>query len=128
MSDKIQYKENAILFMQITAPKYGEPLGNDVKAATGILGGSAMISPSKTGSMLSLIGAGGWYSVAVGAVLGVYQTGSVAWNRAITTSYCRDSTMTTDFLGGSGGCTVVRVTDYDMSSLRQYCNVIESIP
>ena len=58
------------------------------------------------------------------AIAGVYQQGSVAYNRAITAGYCSDTLTGPE---AREGCSVVRTANYDAESISQYCKNIESI-
>lgn len=127
----LQNHELSILFMQISAPKYGESLLNILK--TGLYGGAAagVLAPSKTFKVVRSVSAvctkNPYVAVACGAVLvaaGVYQVNSVAANRAISASACGDVSVGAE---ARDGCSVVRIENYDKDSIKQYCSVIESI-
>jgi len=119
-------KETAVLFMQITGPpSHIRGISNYLDASFGVGVASLVTAPIITAKIaLSPVV---W---AVWAIGGVYQQGSIAYNRAVTASYCGDvPTSTSDSESGSkAGCSVVRTTNYDVEDILQYCEAIESIP
>ena len=122
-------EELAVLFMQISAPKEVEVWKNLGKVALGGLGIAAVSTPKKAFSSVKTAGTfcanpkGALVCAAVGIVAGGVVHFNVAHNRAVTASKCENE------LVGSGersGCSVVRVTNYNVSEISQYCSVIES--
>jgi hypothetical protein len=111
--------ETAVLVMQITAPEHGTSLKNAV-GATAV--GTTVVSRGKIWALASkhpLV------TAVTGVVLLGYQQGSVTYNRAVTASHCDDISIGSE---ARSGCTVVRTTNYEVSDILQYCDVIESIP
>jgi hypothetical protein len=127
-----QLKETAVLFMQISAPKQLESAKNIGEMVLGGTAAGFFVAPTKSIGAATSIGklctSNGILALICGGVLAasaVYQQGSVAYNRAVTSGYCGDISMGTD---ARNGCSVVRTTNYDASSISDYCKVIESIP
>jgi len=116
-------KENAVLFMQIVSPKHGESLKNGVAAIGLSMGASFVLAPTTTVKVMKSLTS--WWTLAVLAIAGVYQQGSVAYNRAVTAGYCSDVMTGQD---AREGCSVVRTTNYDVAGISSYCQNIESIP
>jgi hypothetical protein len=117
----------AIMFMQISSPEYSQVIKKDLNTffgvtltVSGILG-----SPKAIYSTVKSLAKGGWYTVAIAAIVGGIQMGNVAYNRVLTAGYCGDISTGTE---ARTGCSVVRAVDYDLPSISQYCVNIESIP
>jgi len=118
-------EELSIMFMQITAPIYTKVISNTLKTA-GIGIGSAFLTAPVVATKAVGAAVSGWYvTLTLGAILGIYQYGSVGHNRAVTAGYCGDIS-TGD--KARDGCSVVRTVNYDVEDLSHYCSVIESIP
>jgi len=115
-----QNPEVAVVFMQIHVTDLSTVLRNDAIAA-GVLFASA---PATTVKVLS-----SGYGAAAAIILGLaaigYQTYNTFNNYEIATGYCGDMMWGKD---PSYGCSAVRVVNYNLESLKTYCNVIESIP
>jgi hypothetical protein len=117
-------KESAILFMQIDSPEHGRTFLTSVGTVLGI----DLISKGFFGKAVvtsSLRSVGAKVGIPILALFGVYQQGSVAYNRAVAAGYCGDIKYGSE---AREGCSAVRVTNYDLGSIRNYCQVIESIP
>jgi hypothetical protein len=113
-------QESAIVFMQISAPGHGSSF---LASATAVLGGSAGVFGVR--GVLTK-GVAAWkFALPLAVIAGVYQQGSVAYNRAAAAAKCSDIKFGSE---ARSGCSAVRVTNYDLSSISQYCDVIESIP
>ena len=126
--DKVENfpSETAILFMQISAPEYGTSLRNVLGVGTA---GTVFVARGTSWKILKgTVGVVKQHPI-IAAVTGVvflgYQQGSVAWNRAVTASYCDDISIGKE---ARSGCSVVRATDYKVANILEYCQVIESIP
>lgn len=117
-------KETAVLFMQISAPDHWESGKNVLKAALGATVGSFVLAPAITAKFIKTAAASWKITLPLAAIFGVYQIGSVAYNRAVTAGYCGDVS-----LGGEarGGCSVARIVNYDAEDISKYCQVVESI-
>jgi hypothetical protein len=117
-------KELAIMFMQITAPTTTGVISNTLKA-TGIgIGLSFLATPNLATSAVGVAASSWSITLVLGAILGIYQHGNVAYNRAITAGYCGDISTGDD---ARDGCSVVRTINYNEEDISQYCSVIESI-
>ena len=126
--DKVENfpSETAILFMQISAPEYGTSLRNVLGVGTA---GTVFVARGASWKILKgAVGVVKQHPI-IAAVTGVvflgYHQGSVAWNRAVTASYCDDISIGKE---ARSGCSVVRATDYKVANILEYCQVIESIP
>jgi len=122
--DENKPKETAILFMQISAPEYKQVFMTDL-ATAGIGLGSLSLSAPKTvakGTISALTRSWTWIAV---AAFGVFQAGSVSYNRAVSASYCGDMSLGSR---AASGCSVVRSVDYDVKNILEYCENIENIP
>ena len=125
----IQLEQNAILFMQISAPDHGSSIKNVALTLAGAGTASFLIAPGLTGKVATY-GAKSCASnplicsVLVLAGVALQQT-NVAYNRAVTAGYCGDVSV-----GGEArsGCSAVRAINYDLNDISSYCQVIESIP
>ncbi len=117
-------EESAILFMQISAPNHWESFRNSVGATLGF--GTAFVGVKGVvrGGMWA-VRKTGWIGASVAAMGALYQQGSVAVNRAVAAGYCSDVKFGDE---ARSGCSAVRITDYELDSIGQYCQVIESIP
>ena len=116
--------ETAILFMQITAPEHGSVLKNTIVSLAGA-GAAASLTKIGRGFIGTITaGAGGQITAAAGAALLIYQQGNVAYQRAVSASYCDDVSIGS----ARSGCSVIRTTDYNPKDILEYCSVIESIP
>lgn len=118
-------KENAVLFMQIVSPKHSDSFTNGVAAIGLSLGASYILAPTLTTTATRALVKSPWTWVAL-AIAGVYQQGSIAYNRAVTAGYCSD--VMTSGQNARDGCSVVRTTNYDVKGISDYCPNIESIP
>ncbi len=122
-------EETAIMFMQITSPKYGEVFRNQLLVAAGVGTGTASFVPggkAVIGSVVKAVGAGKSAVVAAAAIAMVagYDVYAVSKNRAITATYCGDVEAGDNVYGG---CSAVRTVNYDVNDILSYCGVIESI-
>lgn len=152
-NQQFKNSEISVMFMQITAPKYGDVLMTDATAALTFLGVTATTKPSAFAYRLATVPAG--KTVTIGSKLykggqflpkgagplkvgplayitaflaltfGAIQMGDVAYNRAFTAGKCGDVMLKGE---ASDGCSVVRVVNYDAKSISNYCAAIESIP
>ncbi len=115
----------AVIFMQISSPTHGGVVKNTIATMVGteLVGGYIFGVKFITGS-IKLASKGGVYTLAALAIAGIYQQGSVAYNRAVTAGYCGDVSIGSE---ARDGCSVVRTVNYDEKNIRQYCSVIESI-
>jgi len=122
-------KELAVLFMQISAPEGNTVLMNTVKTALGVGSASFIIAPKTTWTLASGAGrviASNPIVSGIAVILGLgIQQGITYNNRNIASGKCEDVMTGND---ARNGCSVVRVMEYDASSLQQYCSVIESKP
>jgi len=126
-------KETAVLFMQISAPEQWASAKNIGEMVLGGAAAGFFVAPTKMIGASRFVGglckAGGGYGALVcGGILAasaVYQQGSVAYNRAVTSGYCGDISIGTE---ARNGCSVVRTVNYDAAGISDYCAVIESIP
>lgn len=118
-------KENAVMFMQIVSPKYGAAFTKSVSDIGLGMGASFILAPTLTAKagLAAIKSPVTWIAL---AIAGIYQQGSVAYNRAVTAGYCSDA------MTGQGeardGCSVVRTVNYDVEGISSYCKNIESIP
>lgn len=120
-----EWAELSIMFMQITAPTHTKVISNTLKTAGIGMGLAFLSSPKISAKAVGIAVSGGWITVAIGAVLGIYQHGSVARNKAITAGYCSDISTGDD---AREGCSVVRTVNYNLEDISRYCSIIESIP
>lgn len=119
--------ELAVIFMQFSAPKYGDVILNTfgVVGASFVLPGVGSVARKATG----LIFSNPWTGIP--AVLGIATfAGYQAWNTykgyEAAVGYCGDVT-----IGGSSGnygCSAIRVIPYDAENIKNFCGAIESIP
>ena len=122
--------EIAILFMQVSAPSHGGSLLNIGKTALGVGIGAGFISRGMTWGIVNEVGklvlSNPLTSLIIATVGVGAQQGMVAYDRAIAAGKCNDVVIN----GGNpgDGCSVVRVVKYDMKSISQYCQRIDSIP
>lgn len=123
--DNNENKELSIMFMQITAPTHTGVISNTLKTVGLGIGLGFLTTPKLATSAAGVAYGGGWITVVLGAVLGIYQHGNVAYNRAITAGYCDDISTGDD---ARNGCSVVRTVNYNEEDLSKYCSIIESIP
>jgi len=114
--------EVAVMFMQISAPLGSEVWKNTLGVMGVGLGAAFFTSPLAVGrAVFSQAG------LAVGVLAGVgliVQQVNVKGNRAVTAGYCDVVSVGEE---ARQGCSVVVSTDYDASSISQYCKKIESI-
>ncbi|MEK6935377.1 MAG: hypothetical protein AABW67_01180 [Nanoarchaeota archaeon] len=118
-------QELSIMFMQITAPTSSGVIRNDLKTIGIGAGLSFLASPKIATNLVGGVAKGGWITFALATVFGIYQQGSVVYNRAVTAGYCGDVSVGSD---ARDGCSVVRSVDYNVEDISQYCSIIESIP
>ncbi|MBM3247596.1 hypothetical protein FJZ17_03615 [Candidatus Pacearchaeota archaeon] len=113
------YSSDAILFMQVIAPKHGEVLQNTAETL-GIAGGALAFSAPKliSGAVKTL------WPLAI--VAGLFQQGAVWYNRGLSASYCQKTSLNQK--DARDGCSVVRSTGYNLAEISKYCTEIESIP
>jgi hypothetical protein len=116
--------ENAVMFMQIVSPKYGASFKNAVLDIGLGMGVGYVLAPTLTTTATRAVIKSPLTWIAL-ALAGVYQQGSVAYNRAITAGYCSDVMTGQD---AREGCSVVRTINYDVKGISDYCQNIESIP
>ena len=117
-------EELAVVFMQISSPGHWDAPTNTLKAGLGgIAAGSILFGP-KFLSGAGKLAINPWSWVVL-AIAGVAQQGSVYHSRGLTAGYCGDISMGAE---ARNGCSVVRVVNYNVDDLRNYCAVIESIP
>ena len=129
--ENMQTHELGILFMQISAPTQFGSLSN---VGTTLAGGTAAgfaLAPTIMAKGVFNLGKACFGSLpgaaicgSIGAVLAIFQQGSVAWNRAITAGYCGDVDVGTE---ARNGCSVVRTMNYNVSNIGEYCSVVESL-
>ncbi|PIN91250.1 hypothetical protein COU56_05295 [Candidatus Pacearchaeota archaeon CG10_big_fil_rev_8_21_14_0_10_31_9] len=120
-------KETAIMFMQISSPSHGGVISNSVGAAAGIgtagyfsFGPAFLAAGSKTiKGLFSVPGA------VIAGILGISQQGSVTISRGVSVGYCGDVEVSDD---ARSGCSAVRTVNYDLTSISEYCQVIEGLP
>jgi len=119
---ELQSKELAIVFMQVTAPTHSGVLRNSA-----ITAGAFAFTPvgSLTGTVLSKVPHAAVATAAVAVLVGIYQQGSVAYNRAVTAGYCGDVSVGDE---ARDGCSVVRTMNYNADDLSKFCSAIESNP
>ena len=125
--------ENAILFMQISAPSQGTSALNLGKAVIGTAAATHVLAPTASWqgdkAVLKACTSGGWIGpvVCLGAVAVTiaFQQGNVAYQRSVAAGYCGDITTGTD---ARNGCSVVRPVEYNLEEISKYCQVIETIP
>ncbi|MEM4230556.1 MAG: hypothetical protein QXF25_01645 [Candidatus Pacearchaeota archaeon] len=121
--------EIAVIFMEISTPSGKNVIENTLVA----IGGGAAIVSFLPGSGLVLKVASKAlanpyvaFAVAVGVVGFVgYQTWNVYQNYNTAFSYCSDTKFENE--EGYYGCRALRVIVYDEESIKQFCNIIESI-
>ena len=139
-------QELAVVFTQISAPDYENVFEHTMTLALGVFGFSFVNKPGAFVQKIptkvpypsvpgeSLSGAGKTVFkksltpfvkiVAVGAIIaGIAQYANVKHNQAVTAGYCGDISTGK----ASEGCSVVRIVNYDVSEINQYCSVIESV-
>ncbi|OIO40960.1 hypothetical protein AUJ62_03540 [Candidatus Pacearchaeota archaeon CG1_02_32_21] len=120
-------KETAIMFMQISSPSHGGVISNSVGAAAGIgtagyfsFGPAFLAAGSKTiKGLFSVPGA------VIAGILGISQQGAVTASRGVSAGYCGDVEISDD---ARSGCSAVRTVNYDLTSISEYCQVIEGLP
>lgn len=122
-SSELQSSDLAVVFMQITAPKYGEVFRNTLASAGIGLAGSFSIAPTKTISSLRVLA--NPYVLATLAIAGVGQYGLVVWNREVSAGVCGDVSIGDE---AREGCSVVRTMNYDMKEIAKYCTILEGLP
>ena len=118
----IDNPEVAVMFMQISAPS-GSDVFKNTLSVMGVGLGAAFFTSPKLVSKAVFSQAG----VAVGVLAGVgliAQQLNVEGNRAVTAGYCDVVSVGEE---ARQGCSVVVSTDYDASSISQYCKKVESI-
>jgi hypothetical protein len=116
--------ELSIMFMQITAPSHLGVIENTLELGGISLASGFVTSPVLTAKALGKAIAGWKITLPILAILGVYQHGMVAANRAVTAGYCGDVSLGSD---ARDGCSVVRTINYNEQDLADYCSIIESI-
>ena len=124
LKNSVENKEIAVLFMQISSPGNLDSLKNLARDLA--IGGTAghFMSFGLTTKMLSKIPAP--IAVIIGGTFIAGQQASVLWNRYfVTAGYCGDISTGENT---RDGCSVVRIVNYDIDDIKQYCSVIESIP
>ena len=116
--------EISVLFMQISAPDQIGSLKNVGKLALGVGGASYVVAAPAAVGAAKLAGAHPWIT-AIAMVVGVgYQQLNTKWQRDVTAGYCGDISTGTE---ARSGCSAVRVVNYDVNNIKQFCSVIESI-
>lgn len=131
--DIYRNNENAILFMQISAPTHAGSALNVGKALIGSAAATHVLAPTISWSAdkaaLKACTSGGWIGPAVClggvAIAMAFQQGNVAYQRSVAAGYCGDISTGTD---ARNGCSVVRPVEYSISDLSKYCRIIETIP
>ncbi|MCX6748325.1 MAG: hypothetical protein NT076_01850 [Candidatus Pacearchaeota archaeon] len=127
--DPSKNNQAAIVFMQITSPDGTDALKNLVNDVLGIGTLSFFVSPTITTRTLWWAGTSALKHPVITAVLVIggvaIQQGSVAANRAVTAGYCGDVSVGKE---ARDGCSVVRMVNYDLQQISQYCQAVESIP
>ena len=121
--------ELAIVFMQISAPTGGSVLKNSFSMLGKFWIGSFVVAPMttvsttlKVGSSLNPVSA-----AIIAGVMGIAVAGqqiNAAANRGITAGYCGQVTVGDQ---ARDGCSIVTLTNYNVDSIKKYCQVIESI-
>lgn len=118
--------EAAILFMQISAPGHTSSLLYIARDLA--IGGAAghFMSFGITTKVMKFIVTKNPVVMILAAVTGVgIQYYSVFSNQNIAAGKCGDISTGDE---ARNGCSVVRVVNYDVEDIKQYCSVIESIP
>lgn len=118
-------KELAIMFMQITSPTHKGVISNTLKTAGVSMGLAFLASPTLTTKAVQGAASAWPITLALTAIFGIYQHGSVVHNKAVTAGYCSDISTGDE---AREGCSVVRTVNYDLEDISQYCSIIESIP
>ena len=122
--EKSDVNEFAVMFMQVSGPTHTGVLRNTVLTALGAAGGGYIVSPKIGGKIIGAAMKSPYFWVL--AVLGVgIQQYNVARNKAITAGYCGDLTVGEQ---AREGCSAVRVVNYNVDEISQFCSIIESIP
>jgi len=127
-SNSDPYSELAVVFMQINAPSYGESALN-IGAKVVELGGASMgiIGPKAT-VVYAVKGVAACvasvYCAAVVILAGLVEIGSIEYNKGVAASYCEDLHTGEE---PRNGCSAVRVVNYNITQIKDYCEVIESI-
>jgi hypothetical protein len=125
-------KQDAVLFMQVTAPGHA----SSAKSIGNILFGSAVssfaIAPAATSRGFASIGRACGTSVygaaicaGIAVIAGVTQQGMVTYNRNLAAGYCGDVSVGDNT---RNGCSVVRTVNYNVEDISQYCGNIEGLP
>jgi len=122
--DKNPRQELAVVFMQISAPENSKVIKNAATSAGIVWGAGAALAPIKTVTLTIKAATSSWFWAML-AVAGIYQQGNVAYQRAVTASYCGDISTGSE---ARNGCSVVRTVNYNEEDISKYCAVIESIP
>lgn len=126
-------KENAILFMQISAPEQGGSILNIGKVLIGTAAATHVLAPTVSWqadkAVAKVCTSGGWVGpvlcLGAAAIAVAFQQGNVAHQRSVTAGYCGDISTGTD---ARNGCSVVRPIEYNITDVSKYCSVIETIP
>jgi hypothetical protein len=119
LEKKDLYSSDAIVFMQVIAPKYGQVL-KTTATDFGIAGGAlAFSAPKLVGGAVKTL-----WPLAV--IAGGFQQLEVWANRGLSASYCQGTSISEK--ESRDGCSVVRSTGYNLVDISKYCTQIESIP
>lgn len=133
-TSKVQTNELAVIFMQISAPSQSEVWKNLGVAGATAAGTAIAVGLSPGGNIIWtpvkwVIGAIGAAKAAViGAAIavigGVYVTANTYSNQELSVGKCEGSLIGEE---ARTGCSVVRITSYNVSDLTKYCNIVEGI-
>lgn len=123
-----QSDELAVLFMQVSAPSQKDVWFNIGRTVGGASLFSFATSPPATialgGKALGACRALPHVCAAIGLVGASMVTYNVEKNKGVAAGRCGDIAIGSE---ARNGCSVVRVVNYDVKDISQYCGVIESI-
>jgi hypothetical protein len=115
--------ENAILFMQISAPRNLDELAKLFKGTGFALGGSFVLAPKTVSSLTGkALGSPVTWFLIVGAL--ITQQARISKGRAVAAGYCGSALVGP---GARDGCSIVKTVDYNVEGIADYCKNIESI-
>lgn len=125
-------KQDAVLFMQVTAPGHASSAKSIGSILFGASASSLVIAPVATSRGFVSIGRACGTSVygaaicaGIAVIAGVTQQGMVTYNRNLAAGYCGDVSVGDN---ARNGCSVVRTVTYNVNDISQYCGNIEGLP
>lgn len=129
VTQEIKNPENppdlSIMFMQVTAPSHSGVLLNTALGVLGIQFASFALAPGTTTKLVKGAFSAWRIVLPLAAIFAIYQQGNVYYQKSVTAGYCGDVSTGEE---AREGCSVVRMANYDVSDIRQYCGIIETIP